>query len=90
MRLLCRNRVANHDAWRAIFSAHAGSHREAGLVLDHMWRDHENPNNIWFVFEVTEIDKSREFMNAPEAEVAARETNVLDSECHFVDEASGY
>ncbi|MFQ5526830.1 MAG: hypothetical protein ACE5GX_11280 [Thermoanaerobaculia bacterium] len=84
MRLLCRNRVADFDAWWSVFSSHTQAQRDAGLYLEHVWRSDEDPNDIWFVFEIENVERARAFMNAPEAEDAARDTKVLDGEYHFV------
>lgn len=90
IRMLCRNKIADFEKWKAVFDSHAGAHREAGLRLEHLWRSVEDPNNIFFVFEVGDIDKARAFINAPDAEEAGRASGVLDGEYHFIEESKGY
>ncbi len=89
-RLLCRNKVVDYEAWWAVFSSHDEAHREAGLILEHLWRSQSDPNDVFFVFEVTDMDRARAFMSAPEAAQAATESNLVESEYHFVDSESGY
>jgi hypothetical protein len=89
-RLLCRNRVADYDTWWAVFSSHAEAHREAGLVLEHLWRCQEDPNDVYFVFQVTDMEKARDFMSTPEAGRAADESTLTYSEYHFVENQPGY
>ena len=90
IRMLCRNKVADFEKWKTVFDSHAGdAHRQFGLRLEHLWRSVEDPNNVFFMFEVSDIEKARAFINAPEAEEAGRVSGVLDGECHFIEESKG-
>ncbi|MGA2268640.1 MAG: hypothetical protein ABSH44_09245 [Bryobacteraceae bacterium] len=88
--LLCRNRVADFSRWKAVFASHQAAHQEAGLRLIHLWRSVEEPNNIFFVFEVASMDKAREFISDPEAAKAGEASGVIDGEYHFVGDAGAY
>jgi hypothetical protein len=88
--MLCRNRVADFSRWHAVFASHASAHRNAGLQLVNLWRSVEEPNNIFFLFEVASMDKAREFIGDPEAAEAGRASGVIDGEYHFVGDAGGY
>jgi hypothetical protein len=88
--MLCRNRVADFPRWRAVFASHEAAHRKAGLQLVNLWRSVEEPNNIFFLFEVASIDMAREFINDPEAAKAGQASGVIDGEYHFVGDAGGY
>lgn len=88
--MLCRNRVADFARWRAVFASHAPAHREAGLRLVNMWRGVEDPNDVFFSFEVASMEKAREFIGNPEAAKAAETSGVIDGEYHFVEDAEGY
>ncbi|MGB7762119.1 MAG: hypothetical protein WBL61_19965 [Bryobacteraceae bacterium] len=88
--LLCRNRVADFSRWRAVFASHEAAHRNAGLQLIKLWRGVEEPDNIFFLFEVASLGKAREFIGNPEASEAGRASGVIDGEYHFVEDAGGY
>jgi len=88
--LLCRNRVEDFRRWKTVFDSHAGAHRAAGLHLQSIWRGLEHPDNVFFVFEVTDIDKARAYLNAPQAAQAGRNSGVLDGEDHFLEASGGY
>jgi len=90
MVMLCRNRVADFAKWKAIFASHAPAHREAGLSLMNLWRGVEDPNNIFFLFEVTSLEKARAFISNPAAAEAAKTSGVLDGEYHFLESSAGY
>jgi hypothetical protein len=88
--LLCRNRVDDFARWRAVFASHQQAHLNAGLRLINLWRGIENPNNVFFLFEVASEGKAREFISAPEGAKAAESSGVIDGEYHFLQDAGGY
>jgi hypothetical protein len=88
--MLCRNRVADYSRWRTVFASHAAAHREAGLRLITVWRSIEEPNNVFFLFEVSNMERAREFISNPEAAKSAQSSGVLDGEYHFAEDAGGY
>ncbi|AXK40070.1 hypothetical protein [Crenobacter cavernae] len=88
--MVCRNRVADYARWKMVFDSHAKAHRAAGLELVHFWRSLEDPNNVFYVFEVADIERARAFVKRPGSEEAAEAAGVLDGELHFVARAAGY
>jgi hypothetical protein len=88
--MLCRNRVADFDHWRAVFASHASAHRQSGLHLRHLWRSTADPNNVFFLFELETIDKAKEFIGNSDAKRAASESGVIDGEYHFLNDSMGY
>jgi hypothetical protein len=88
--MLCRNRVSDFSKWKAIFDSHLEAHRDVGLRLVNVWRSVEEPNNVFFMFEVASINRARTFINSPEAAKAGEASGVVDGECHFVESTSGY
>ncbi|HEY5176540.1 MAG TPA: hypothetical protein VII95_13350 [Terriglobales bacterium] len=88
--MLCRNRVADFSRWKAVFASHRAAHQEAGLRLVHIWRSVEEPNNVFFLFEVASMDKAREFIGNPDAAKAGEASGVIDGEYHFVGDGGGY
>ena len=85
--MLCRNRVADFGQWKAVFDSHSVAHKEAGFRLVNLWRDVEDPNNIFFVLEVGSLDKAREFVNTPEADKGREDSGVIDGEYYYVEDA---
>ncbi len=83
--MLCRNRVADFSKWKAVFDAHLEAEADSGLRLLDLWRSVEDPNNVFFRFEVIDIEKARQFISAPHAAKAGEESGVIDGEIHFVE-----
>lgn len=90
MHLLCRNTVKDYAVWRKIFDADAEAHREAGLLLERIWRDSDAPDTVFFIFEVRDQAKAKAFLDAPDAKQHAERAGVTDGAFHFLDEAPGY
>lgn len=88
--MLCRNRVRDFATWKGIFDSHAEAHAAAGLDLVGLWRGLENPNNVFFLFKVENLEKARAFVNAPEGAQARKASGVIDGEIHFLEEGEGY
>jgi len=88
--LLCRNRVEEFSRWKAVFASHQAAHLDAGLRLVRIWRSVEEPNDVFFLFEVASMDKARKFIADPEAAKAGEVSGVMDGEYHFVADAGSY
>jgi len=83
--MLCRNRVSDFEKWKAVFDAHTQAQRDAGLKLVNMWREIDEPNNVFFVLEVMDEGRAREFVSTPDALKAGEVSGVIDGESHFVE-----
>jgi hypothetical protein len=88
--LLCRNRVEDYPRWREVFESHATAHREAGLQLTDVWRDAEHPNDVFFLFRVSSMERARAFIQDPSAADAGAAAGVLDGEYHFLERGELY
>lgn len=60
------------------------------MYLKALWREVDDPRNVFFLFDVTDVGQAKAFMGTPEAAAAARESGVLDGEYHFVFASGGY
>ena len=85
--LLCRNRVKDFSKWKDVFDTNKKDAGNAGLRLINMWRSTEDPNNVFFMFEVKSAEKALEFMSTPEAAEAGKTSGVVEGEYHFLEEA---
>jgi hypothetical protein len=55
-----------------------------------LWRSVEEPNNVFFLFEVTSMEKARAFISNPAAAEAGKTSGVVDGEYHFLESSAGY
>ncbi len=85
LQMLCRNRVIDYDHWKKIFDRNERECTDSGLVLKKMWRCIEDPNNVFFLFDVTDKEKATEFVNSPESAKVGEEAGVIDGELYYVE-----
>jgi hypothetical protein len=85
--MLCRNRVENYARWKLIFDSHAAAQREAGFRLLHLGREIDDPENVFFLFEVTDLERARAFIESPESAEVGRQAGVIDGEVRFLTDA---
>jgi hypothetical protein len=83
--LLCRNRVRDFAKWKRVFDSRADAHRGAGLTLTQLWCSIDNPRNVFFLFEVSDIERARKFVGAPESAEAGRGAGMIEGEYHFLE-----
>jgi len=88
--MLCRNRVAEFEKWKRVFDSNAPAVRDAGLRLMNLWRDLDESNNVFSLFEVTDTDKARALITNPAAAESGKRAGVLDGECHFLESSTDY
>lgn len=88
--MLCRNKVADFQKWKTVLDTHSQAHRAAGLRLRDLWRDLKDPRDVWFVFEVGNVDKARAFISDPAEVAAGKSSGVLEGEYHFLESAPRY
>ena len=81
----CQVRFEDFDRWKASMDADAAAQHAAGIHLKQMWRGIENPNIAFFVLEVDDMDRAREFL-APDAVAKAEaEAGASDFQYFFVE-----
>lgn len=82
--LLCRNKVKNYKKWKSVFDANSESALQAGLKLINLWRSLDDPNNVFFLFEVADIGKAKSFLADPASVETGDISGVLEGEYYFL------
>jgi hypothetical protein len=75
--LLCRQRVTDFDRWKGVFDSHVAAQRDAGLSVQQVWRNLDDPNDVFMLFQVTDIAKARNFVTAPDVPEAVKESGAV-------------
>ena len=86
MKLLVRNRVEDVDRWKRRFDEQEDAARAAGLTLVHLWRSADEPEQLYFLFDVEDRARAEAFMSTPEAEAVGRAAGVVDGAAWFLTE----
>jgi hypothetical protein len=76
--LLIRHRVADFATWKPVYDAHALARAAAGLTDVDLLRELDDPNQIVLLFEVSDLQKAKEFADSPSLRDAMRNAGVID------------
>jgi len=76
--LLVRHKVDDFPSWKEIFDSHAAAQREAGLRVEKILRNTDNPSEVVLLFSAVSLQKAREFVSQPEAPEAKQQSGVID------------
>lgn len=87
MQMLVRNRVEDYTRWRQVFDKDTERGLAYGISLAHMWRCTEDPNNVFFVLNIGDLEKANEFLTSPESAESGEASGVLDGEFYYVESA---
>lgn len=71
--ILARIKGANMEDIKKALKADAMKHAEQGLILRHIWRNADDPDEILFIFTTPDLAGSRKFIESVHAQ--ARKEN---------------
>ena len=62
MQLLVHLKVRDYDGWRRVFDDDAEARGNAGLTLLQLWRQVDDWNRVWMLYEVSERGMAEEYL----------------------------
>lgn len=72
--ILARIKGANIEDIKGALKADVARHAEQGLILRHVWRNADDPNEILYIFTTTDLDRARKLIETAHAQ-ARKENN---------------
>ena len=84
MQLLVRNKVADFATWRKYLEADRLPAAEYGLELVSLWQSMEDPNEVFFLLDVADVDRANAFMARPESREIGEKSGVIDGSFYFL------
>lgn len=76
--LLVRHKVKEYYEWKRVFDTHKEAQRHSGLRIERVMRNLYEPNEVFLLFEVTDLAKARGFVFSSEVPTAQAESGVVD------------
>ena len=64
----------------------AASHAEYGMYLEHLWRNVDNPDEIFFLFRVDDLNSCKRFMKRIHAEALKENPDIKLPQKIFLEE----
>ena len=84
MQLLVRNKVKDFSTWFGYFKGDSAAAAEYGVTLVHLWQTADDPNDVFFLLDVEDVDRANAFMARPESQEIGVKSGVIDGEVHFL------
>ena len=76
--LLVRHCVADFPNWKTSYEKHGSARAAAGLKEKEVLHDLDAPNQIVLLFEVSDVQKAKEFSKSASLQDAMRDAGVTD------------
>ena len=88
---LLHHRVADFDAWKAVYDGFRDVQRERGVRHHHVWRSKDDASMVVVVHTFDSDEAARAFFDAPELKETMAQAGVDPSsvQIQFLDEAAG-
>ncbi len=85
MQLLVRNKVKDYSKWYEYFQEDSVAAAEHGITLATLWQAADDPNNVFFLLDVEDVDRANAFMARPESREIGIRSGVIDGEVHYLE-----
>jgi hypothetical protein len=59
---------------------------EYGVTLARLWQTADDPNNVFFLLDIEDVDRANAFMARPESQELGVISGVIDGEFHYLEE----
>jgi hypothetical protein len=74
--ILARIRGAKMEDVKSMLKADASKHAEQGLILRHIWRNTDDPDEILFIFTTPDLNRARNSIEMVHAEILKENPNT--------------
>ncbi len=74
--ILARIRGVKIEDVKNMLKADASKHAEQGLILRHIWRNTDDPDEILFIFTTADLHRARRFIEMVHAEALKENPNA--------------
>lgn len=74
--VLVRHEVADYNQWRAAYDDHSAARDAAGIREINLWRNENNPNEVFVLFNAKNSAKAEAFFNSTDLQQTMKEAGV--------------
>ena len=76
--MFVRHKVADFEKWKEVFDSHSEAQLESGLKVEKILRNMEDPNEVFLLLEVTDMEKAKAFISSPDVPEAVEKSGMID------------
>jgi hypothetical protein len=74
--IIIRHKVADFDRWKPVYDAHQTARENAGLKVLHLWCNEDDPNEVFILFEASDVDKAKELISSADLKESMQDAGV--------------
>jgi hypothetical protein len=74
--ILARIRGVKMEDVKSMLKTDAPKHAEQGLILRHIWRNTDDPDEILFIFTTTDLNRARKYIEIVHTEILKGNPNA--------------
>jgi hypothetical protein len=82
--ILARIRGVKMEDLKNMLKADMSKHAQQGLILRHIWRNTDDPDEILFIFTTADLNRARKFIEMEHAETLKESLNANLPEMLFL------
>ena len=85
--ILIHHKIEDYSKWKPAFDDHASYRAENGSMGGKVFRNADNPNDLFILLEIKSIENAKTFVSSVDTQVAMKNAGVVGMpEFYFVDE----
>ena len=75
--MLVRHKVADFETWKQVYDDHGPAREAAGLKTPQLWRNEDDSNDVFILFEVADPAGAKALINSPDLKASMEASGVL-------------
>ncbi len=78
MHMLIRHKVADFAKWKPVYDMHLSTRQKAGLKEEHLFHNADDPNEVFLLFSMEDLDKAKAFSASDDLRQAMEKAGVSE------------
>ncbi len=78
MHMLIRHKVADFAKWKPVYDMHLSARQKAGLKEEHLFHNADDPNEVFLLFSMEDLDKAKAFSASDDLRQAMEKAGVSE------------
>ena len=75
---LVRRKVADFSKWKAVYDSNEPTRQKAGVKEKYVLRSVDDPNQVFTLFELEDVQKAREFFESATLRTGMQQAGTVD------------
>lgn len=85
IQMLCMNKLEDYEKWRPVFDGNIEMAVKAGLHLKNIWRSAGEPDTVYFLFDIEDMQRAEAFVNDPLSAQTGKAAGVIEGWIKYIE-----